>query len=113
MNNLLVFLNSLCENCYKPAQIFLREQLSDQESFNGKTSNQITSIDLIYQVVQIFIDIVEQLGDYVFSDYRTFKLIPMLMDTLIEFIYGPCIENQKFLGGWKKLISIINSLINQ
>ena len=35
------------------------------------------------------------------------------MDTMIEFIYGPCIQNQKFLGGWKKLISTINSLINQ
>jgi hypothetical protein len=32
---------------------------------------------------------------------------------MIEFIYGPCIENQKFLGGWKKLIATINSLINQ
>ena len=64
-------------------------------------------------MVSVFIDLVEQLGDYVFSDYRTYKLVPMLMDTLIEFIYGPCIQNQKFLGGWKKLISIINGLIDQ
>lgn len=48
-----------------------------------------------------------------FSDFRTFKLVPILLDTLIEFIYGPCIENQMYLGGWKKLISVLNSLIDQ
>jgi hypothetical protein len=91
----------------------LREQLPDRENFSESSSGQITSIDLIYQVVSVFIDIVDGLNDYVFSDYRTFKLLPMLMDTMIEFVYGPCIQNQKFLGGWKKLISIINSLIDQ
>jgi hypothetical protein len=58
-------------------------------SNNGK----ITSVDLIYTVALIFIDIVDTLGDYVFADYRTFKILPMLMDTLIEFIYGPCLKN--------------------
>jgi len=113
MNTLLQFLNLLCENCFKPAQLFLREQINDSESINNKTSGKFTSIDLIYQVACIFIEIVDQLGDFVFSDYRTYKLLPLLMDTMIEFIYGPCIKNQKFLGGWKKLISTVNSLINQ
>ena len=66
----------------------------------------------LYQVVSIFIEIVETLGDYVFSDFRTYKLIPILLDTIIEFIYGPCLENQIFLGKWKKLINVINTLIN-
>jgi hypothetical protein len=113
MNNLLQLLNLLCENCFKPAQKFLREQINDNESTTNKTSGKYTSIDLIYQVASIFIEIVDQLGDFVFSDYRTYKLLPLIMDTMIEFIYGPCIENQRFLGGWKKLISTINSLINQ
>ena len=68
---------------------------------------------MIYVVVCTFIEIVDTLGDYVFSDYRTFKLIPYIMDTMIEFIYGPCIENQQFLGGWKKLMSVINTLMDQ
>jgi len=46
----------------------------------------------------LFIDIVENLNDYVFSDFRTYKLIPHLLDTIIEFIYGPCATNQIFLG---------------
>ena len=95
MNNLLMFLNAMCENCFRPAQLFLREQMKEdvKASFKNVKNGKITSVDLIYQVVCIFIEIVESLGDYVFSDYRTYKLIPTLMDTLIEFIYGPCIEN--------------------
>ena len=36
-----------------------------------------------------------------------------MMDTMIEFIYGPCIRNQVFLGESKKFISVINTLIDQ
>lgn len=48
-----------------------------------------------------------------YSDFRTYKLVPILLDTLIEFMYGPCTENQIFLGRWKKLLSVLNSLINK
>lgn len=68
---------------------------------------------MIYQVVNTLIEIVDNLDNYVFSDYRTYKLIPLIMETLLEFLYGPCIENQTFLGQWKKLISVINQLIDQ
>ena len=71
----------------------------------------ITSVDLIYQVVHIFIECTDLLGNYVFSSYRAFKLIPLLIDTTIEFIYGPCMENQIFLGRWKKFIKVLNTLI--
>ena len=65
MNNLLQLLNLLCENCFKPAQKFLREQINDSETSMNKTSGKYTSIDLIYQVASIFIEIVDQLGDFV------------------------------------------------
>lgn len=80
MNTLLQFLNSLCENCFKPAQIFLKKQVDDEENF--KDQKKITSIDLIYQVVMCFTDIVDTVGDYVFSDYRTFAMLPLIIDTL-------------------------------
>ena len=66
---------------------------------------------MIYETVTQFIDIVESLGKFVFSDFRTYKLIPFLLDTIIEFIYGPNIENQMFLGRWKKLIQKIDFLM--
>ena len=72
----------------------MKEQIVDNETnFKDKNRGKICSIDLVYQVVVTFIDIVDILGDYVFSDFRTYKLIPLLLDTMIEFIYGPCIEN--------------------
>jgi hypothetical protein len=35
------------------------------------------------------------------------------LDTIIEFIYGPCIENQIFLGKWKKFLKTLNILMSQ
>lgn len=40
-------------------------------------------------------------------------MLPLMMDTLIEFIYGPCLENQIFLGESKKFIAVINTLMDQ
>jgi|APSaa5957512535_1039671.scaffolds.fasta_scaffold72149_2 hypothetical protein len=114
LNDLLKFMNSLCENCYEDAQIFLKEQMVDDDSnFKCRHRGKISSVDLIYEVVSTFIEIIDKLGDYVFSDFRTFKLIPLVMDTMIEFIYGPCIKNQEFLGDNKKLITTLDSLIDQ
>ena len=64
-------------------------------------------------MLTIFISIVSELGDYVLSDFRTYKLVPLLLDTIIEFMYGPCIENQLFIGKWSKFIRVLNSLMDQ
>ena len=93
LNDLLKFMNSLCENCFEEAQIFLKEQMVDDDvDFKCKNRGKISSIDLIYEVVSTFIEIIDKLHDYVFSDFRTFKLIPLMMDTMIEFMYGPCLK---------------------
>ena len=106
-------MNQLCEGCFRDCQLYLRKQVDDaSENFKDKKQGIITSVDLIYEVVSSFISIVDELGEYVFSDFRTYKLIPLILDTMVEFIYGPCLENQIFLGKWKKLFSVINSLMN-
>jgi hypothetical protein len=71
----------------------------------------ITSVDLIYHVIQLLIELSDDMGKYVFSAYRTNTLIPAILDTFIEFLYGPCLENQQFLGGNKTLICVLNDLI--
>jgi len=112
INVLLRFLNQLCEGCFRESQLYLRRQVDDaSEDFKDRKQGVITSVDLIYEVVTVFIGIVDELGTYVYSDFRTYKLIPLVLDTMVEFIYGPCIENQIFLGKWKKLFSVINSLM--
>lgn len=91
---LLDFLNFLCEGCFRDSQNYLRNQLVDiSESFKDIKGGKITSIDLIYEVVNLFICIVEELGYYVFADFRTYKIIPLVLDTIIEFIYGPNLQN--------------------
>lgn len=51
-------MNCLCENCFKPAQIYLRQQIPDMEHKQTLTNGKITSIDLLYRVVVVFIDLV-------------------------------------------------------
>ena len=87
--------------------------LDETDQFKKINLGKITSIDLIQHVLTIFISIVSELGDYVLSDFRTYKLIPLLLDTIIEFMYGPCIENQLFIGKWSKFIRVLNSLMDQ
>ena len=87
-------MNYLCEGCFRESQNYLRDQFSDmQEKLGDIKQGKITSIDLIFEVVSVFIDMVEELGQYVYSDFRTYKIIPLLLDTIIEFIYGPNIDN--------------------
>ena len=64
-------------------------------------------------MLTIFINIVEELGDYCLSDFRTYKLIPVILDTINEFMYGPCVQNQLFIGKWSKFIRVVNSLMDQ
>jgi hypothetical protein len=68
--------------------------MKDQfERLGDIKQGKITSIDLVLEVVSSFIDIVQDLGPYVFADFRTYKIIPILLDTIVEFIYGPNIDN--------------------
>jgi hypothetical protein len=107
--NFLKFLSLFCENCFEPGQLYLKSQLTDTGSESIGLS--ITSVDLIYQTVQLIIELSDSLGQYLFSEYRTTKLIPAILDTFIEFLYGPCKENQYFLGCNKKLITVFNDFI--
>ena len=106
-------MNFLCEGCNPDSQNYLRDQfMGVPTKLADVKQGKITSIDLVYEVVSIFIDIVDELGNYIYSDFRTYKLIPLLLDTIVEFIYGPNIENQVFLGKWKKLIIVLDRLMN-
>ena len=47
--------------------------IDDDVDFKCKNRGKISSVDLIYEVVSTFIEIIDKLGDYVFSDFRTFN----------------------------------------
>lgn len=72
-----------------------------------------SSIDLVREVVQVLLDIIDQLGNYIYSDERTYKVIPQLLETILQFVHGPCIENQMFLGKWRLFLDALNFLLEQ
>jgi hypothetical protein len=79
----------------------------------GDQSEDITSIDLIYTVVNVLTDFTDNLGEFAFTAFRAYNVIPAIMDALTEFLYGPCAANQEFLGGNKKFINVMNELLCQ
>jgi len=89
--NLLRFVSAICEGCYQPAQLFLKRQIV--ETGQEEQGENITSIDLIYTVVNVLTDFTDSLGEFAFTAFRAYNLIPAIMDSLIEFLYGPCTEN--------------------
>ena len=73
--------------------MFLRNQIEDRGSAKEVLEDNVTSIDLIYQLVNILTDVVDNLDRYLFSSRRVRKLIPDLLAAFIECLYGPCIDN--------------------
>lgn len=75
---------------------------------NSKHMGKYTNVDLIRHVATILIEFVDELGEYIFSDQRLFNIIPTLMETMLEFVYGPCVENQIFLCSWRKFMQVLD-----
>ena len=90
----------------------MRKQIEDDESnFDDQWRGVISSVDLIYEVVAAFIDIVEKSGDLMYSP-RCKAILTLFLQSFIEFIYGPNIDNQLYLGTWKRFMSVLNKLIS-
>lgn len=82
--DLLDFISHVCDNCFTEAQLYLGQQLEKRETnLKDVSRGKITSVDLVSEVVQTFIEIVDSLGSYVFSDQRTYRLLPRLLETII------------------------------
>lgn len=100
LTGLLDFMKTLCAGCYKPAQIYLRSQMPEsyENIVNDRNVGTYSSIDLISTLVDSFIEIIQELDDYLYCDVRATKVVVQLLDALLQLIYGPRIENQLFLA---------------
>lgn len=83
---ILRFLQLLTENHYTPMQDFLREQVMLNGQTNSKTFDVVTFISTMLGAYE---------NEYV-NCYSS-NLGNQMMDTLTEFIQGPCKENQRAL----------------
>ena len=51
------------------------------------------------------------MGNYIYSDHRTIKVIPLLLEVILEFVYGPCLENQILIGKKQEFIRCLNKIL--
>ena len=88
-SKILQFLQLLCENHNKKLQLFLHNQVNFRKSY-----------DLVSHA-QHYLTIL-------FNHFEPFLFVPLIkcFDLLIEFIQGPCLENQLTLINSKLLITI-------
>jgi len=57
---------------------------------------------LVSESANILIKLTEKLGILIFSEGIVYETVSQLFETLIDFVIGPNVENQRLLGGWKK-----------
>ena len=65
---------------------------------NDRNVGTYSSVDLISTVVDTFIEIIQELKDYIYVDFRSTNMVAQLLDCLLELVYGPRLENQLFLA---------------
>jgi len=82
VDDLLRFIQQTCEGHFLPCQKYWQEQTNAPKSYN-----------IIAEVVE-FISVMIQLG----INSATIKFVTQAIQTLIETLQGPCIENQLFIA---------------
>jgi hypothetical protein len=104
LSNILMMLKLECDNCYLEFQNYLRLQ-----QVAGLKDNP-TSIDLV-TVVADFLPSVYKL--YMTTKQPSLEpLLKAVVNTLTEFVLGPCRDNQRMLIEHKKTIETINAILN-
>jgi hypothetical protein len=104
MSNILLMLKLQCDNCYLDFQNFLRSQ-----QVQGLKDNP-TSVDVVTAIADFLPN--------VYRLYQTTKqkvlenLLKAVINTLTEFVLGPCRENQRILIEHKKALETFNSILN-
>ena len=93
-SRILRFLQLLCENHNPLLQNYLRYQFNFRKSYN---------------LISITNQYLQQL--YHNIEGRTFSAIIKCLDCLVEFIQGPCLENQNVLMN-SKLVSTVSEILD-
>ncbi len=94
----------VCDNCHQGFQDYLR----NQEENALDTVIPLTTVNIVAECGNILIKLTEKLGNLIFSEFIIYETIQQLFETLIDFVIGPNVENQKLLGSWKKFCKAVN-----
>jgi hypothetical protein len=104
MTGVLLMLKLLCDNCYLDFQNFFRIQITAGVKDNP------SSVDMVTSIAEFLITTNKLYESSRQEDLM--DLIKAVVNTLTEFVLGPCRENQRILIENKKVIETVNSVIN-
>jgi hypothetical protein len=102
--NIMQVLKLFCDNCYLDFQNFLRIQTTK------KLKDNPFSIDMVTHVAEFLVLLVKE-DPYLSQEYVC-TLAKVALNTLTEFVIGPCSENQRVIIENKKLIETINTILS-
>jgi hypothetical protein len=97
--NVLRLIQLCCDNCNMEFQNFMRSQSSTE-----------TDVDVVTCVADLLTEI-RSLGRYLVAAEAAKRVIQQSMETLIDFLTGPCSANQLHLGENVKLYLALNQLV--
>lgn len=102
MKSILLMLKYFCDNCYLGFQNYLRSQAFDNQRDNP------FSVDVVTCVADFLVHIKKDQTVGTDND----ELVKVVINTLTEFVLGPCQENQRILIENKKVLDTVNSILN-
>lgn len=97
--NVLRLIQLCCDNCNIEFQNFMRSQSSSE-----------TDVDIVTCVADLLTEI-RSLGRYLVAAEAAKRVIQQSIETLIDFLTGPCSPNQIHLGENVKLYLALNQLV--
>eukprot|EP00347_Sterkiella_histriomuscorum_P002968 403366109 len=122
--NILKLIQLFCDNCYEPFQNYLinqdyeiqgnlEGQEFDNQGSNTTENNKKSSVNILTEIANVLIRLTNKLQNSIFSEYHLFQTVEQLFDTLVDFLYGPCMQSQQILGNWKKFNKAVNFYFKQ
>jgi len=97
----LTFLQLCCDNCNPDFQNYMRNQQKEE----GRAD-----VDLVTEVALLLTDMRDHMTA-ILADKTFTKIMGKALAALIDFVTGPCFENQMLLGNNVQVFLTINSLL--
>jgi len=99
---MLDFIQICCDNCNAPFQNFYRVQ--------GNTEGK-ADVDLVTALANFLIDI-RMAKEMLYTHPTIYAIMSAGLGAFVDYVTGPCVENQMFLGNNVRIYLLLNMLIS-
>ena len=100
--NMLLFIQICCDNCNESFQVFFRTQQNKE----GKAD-----VDMVLGLTVYLIE-TRVAKNYLIQNKAVFQVLTAAMSALVDFVTGPCVSNQSYLGNNVHVYLVMNTLIS-